>query len=164
MTQCAEAEFRREIHRAIDREKFGVQPGIAPMRSVLEILSEFMTEKVHKPIMEGGDYGKAVQAAYELRDVLDTLVHVGYAELAIPLETLTARLARLHEASLNRLLQIFLDPATPAERAEQIKADLIDIAERGGWDTWREDLQALDDEQWRWAMNEIAELRRARAS
>ena len=161
--QCAAGDFRREIHRAIDREKFGVQPGIAPTRSVIEILSEFAEEKVNRVIREGGDYGKAVQAAYELAGVLDTLVSVGYAELAIPLETLRTRLARLHEASRNSLLRLYLDPATSPEEAEEIKQTLIDVAERGGWDTWKKDLQDLDDQQWQRAMAEIDRLRRERA-
>jgi hypothetical protein len=160
MTQCAEAEFRREVHRAVDQEKFGVQPGIAPMRSVISILAEFMTEKVNRPIMEGGDCGKAVQAAYELRDVLTSLVNVGYAELAIPLETISARLLRLHEASRNRLMQRYLDPTTSPEEAEEIAALLIDVAERGGWDSWRED---LDNELWDRAMAKIEALRREQA-
>ena len=161
--QCAAGDFRREIHRAIDREKFRVKPGIAPTRSVIEILSEFAEEKVNRVIREGGDYGKAVQAAYELAGVLDTLVSVGYAELAIPLETLRTRLARLHEASRNSLLRLYMDPRTSEAEAAEIKETLIDVAQRGGWDTWKEDLQNLDDERWERAMAEIAELRRERA-
>jgi hypothetical protein len=158
--QCAEAEFRREVYRAVDQEKFGIQPGIAPMRPLLSILAEFAEEKVNREIREGGDYGKPVQAAYELRDVLTSLVNVGYAELAIPLETIRTRLSRLHEASRNRLMQIYLDPATPPEEADEIKELLIDVAEHGGWDSWRED---LDNELWDRAMAKIEALRRERA-
>jgi hypothetical protein len=165
--QCAEAEagFRLEVLRAADQEMFGIHGGAVPMRPVLSILAEFMQEKVNRPIMEGGDCGKAVQAAYELRDVLSTLVDVGYAELAVPLETIKGRLSRLHEASRNRLMQIYLDPATPPEEAEEIKETLIDVAEHGGWDSMLED---MDNMLWDAAEAKIAELReelrQARAS
>jgi hypothetical protein len=156
MTDHVEAEFRTELFRAVHQEKFGIQYDIAPTRSVLSLLGEFMTEKVNKPIMEGGDCGKAVTAAYELRAVLTTLVSVGYAELAIPLETLSSRLSRLHEASRNRLMQLYLDPKTPPEEAEEIKETLIDVAEHGGWDSILED---MDNMLWDAAEAKIAELR-----
>jgi hypothetical protein len=156
MTQCAEAEFRREVYRAADQEMFGIHGNAVPTRSVITILGEFMQEKVNRPIMEGGDCGKAVTAAYELRDVLKTLVDVGYAELAVPLETIRTRLLRLHEASRTRLMKLYLDPATPADEAEEIKETLIDVAEHGGWDTMLEDMDAM---VWAAAENKIAELR-----
>jgi hypothetical protein len=136
-------KFRTAVANAAEQEWLSEKGRCAPPpRPPLALIKEFMEEKLARAAWER-DWRQAIEALGDLRMTLDILVSVGHQEFAGLLKEADAGLWSIIKLLRDSLVRDFLNPATPPERAEEIKAGLIDLAEHGGWQNWREDLDNM---------------------
>jgi hypothetical protein len=137
--------FRMEVaDAALAEDGIGIpDTELKPVMPVLRIINQFLDEKVGKALKEK-DTLKALEALGDLRVVLSNLCETGHNYQSM-LAIIDDALAQARKMMRDSLIRDCLDPATPAERVEEIKEALIDIAQHGGWPNWREE---LDDAIW----------------
>jgi hypothetical protein len=110
-------------------------------RPVLNILNEFVHEKIGKALYMEKDYTRAACGLSELRHVLRSLVSLGHTEFKERLKELEAAMARYVETGRLKLIEAYLDPATPRKEIPMIRDTLVECIEFGAWPNWENDIQ-----------------------
>jgi hypothetical protein len=140
--------FRLDVINSVEQQNlFNSMParqarraGIEPPRPILNILNEFITEKIGRLVRE--DPTEAMRGCRELRTVLRSLVYgIKHPEFTGDLKKVETIMAGIGETARQQLVKAFRDPATRPKERDEIRDTLVECIECGAWPNWQEEVE-----------------------